>query len=232
VRCSHLAYDVKRVDAATLARDAARLAERYRAVEAWPIDLIHRRRTSRSWSGSRAGSDRLPHMFWDAKIVCDHCNKKVAKAKSTYWRSARFCSAECRQSWDAANPSPRATGSEAQLHQELAIMIDAALVAYTQYSGQQPPAEVAARMVLKALDLGMLANVTAIERAERIADAIMQFQTNVLRCAPLLRGLGRASDADIIYAVDLTEVAGQGLPSQLVAPLLHLMHRVRVELPT
>lgn len=70
-------------------------------------------------------------------------------------------------------------------------MIDAALVAYAQYSGRRPPAEVAARMVLKALDLGLLANVTAIERAERIADAIMEFQTNVLRCAPLLRGLGR-----------------------------------------
>jgi|GEM_PF-6236639 len=111
-------------------------------------------------------------------------------------------------------------------------MIDAALVAYAQYSGRRPPAEVAARMVLKALDLGVLANVTAIERAERIADAIMEFQTNVLRCAPLLRGLGRGHDADIIYGVDLTGVAGQGLPGELVAPLLLLMHRIRVELPT
>src|SRR5687767_14077579 len=66
--------------------------------------------------------------MFGAKIVCEQCSKKMKEKKSFYRRGSRFCSEPCITTWEAANPPPVARGSEAQLREELVMLIEQAHV--------------------------------------------------------------------------------------------------------
>jgi hypothetical protein len=145
-------------------------------------------------------------MFW-AKIVCERCNRKNRESRSVYSRGSYFCSEACLDAWAKDNPPPVAKGSVEALRQETAIIIDAALDEFHRVFG--------------------LGSSNAAEQP----DLLIHFHTDVLRCAPLLRGLGHTDAAAMIEATDIMKVVRSSMTMnhacQRLRPLAETLERVR-----
>lgn len=120
-------------------------------------------------------------MWFGPKIVCDQCSRKVKQKQSVYVRGSRFCSDACIAAWESANPAPIATGSDAHLRQELAVLLDQALA--------------------ESLRRSFYRTNSTVEVAE-VQAAFGQFQSYVLRAAPILRALGFMREASMIDRTD------------------------------
>ena len=138
------------------------------------------------------------------KVDCDQCAKKVKQKQSVYVRGSRFCSDACSATWEAANPPPIATGPEAQLRRELALLLDQALnESGRRITYSHSPADL-----------------------DEVHAAFGQFQSYVLRAAPILRALGFTREAVYIDRTDFQSRWNDGL-IQYDVQLLQVLKAVR-----
>lgn len=144
-------------------------------------------------------------MWFGPKVDCDQCAKKVKQKQSIYLRGSRFCSDACIATWEAANPPPIATGHEAQLRHELALLLDQAL----NESGRRTSYNPEDRFQVDEVQL-----------------AFGQFQSYVLRAAPILRALGFTREAVYIDRTDFQSLWNDGF-IQYDVQLLQVLKAVR-----
>jgi hypothetical protein len=144
-------------------------------------------------------------MWFGPKVDCDQCAKKVKQKQSVYVRGSRFCSDACIATWEAANPPPIATGPEAQLRQELALLLDQALAE----SGRRTSYNSESQFEVDEVQL-----------------AFGQFQSYVLRAAPILRALDFTREAAYIDRTDFQSRWNNGLV-QYDVQLLQVLKAVR-----
>jgi hypothetical protein len=142
------------------------------------------------------------------KIVCDQCNKKVKEAVSVYFRGSRFCDAACVDGWNAANPAPVAKGDPAKLREELAMLIDEAVV--ESQRAFNPTLGMQVGNVTVSVG-GTLGGMDDRHRAEQMQTSRQQFQTYVMRSTAILRALGFAQAAASIDGTDFQKTAGYHL---------------------
>ena len=169
-------------------------------------------------------------MFW-AKIVCERCNRKNRESRSVYSRGSYFCSDACLDAWSKDNPPPVAKGSVEALRQETAIIIDAALDEFHRVFGLTPRKKVETTGQAIAQLVGSFGNINATHRAIEQNESLIHFHTDVLRCAPLLRGLGHTEAAAMIESTDIMKVVRSsmtmGHACQRLRPLAETLERVR-----
>lgn len=147
------------------------------------------------------------------KIVCDQCGKKVKEAGTVYYRGSRFCNDACIGGFDVANPAPVASGDPDKLRGELAMLIREAIAeAERRPGGLATGIQIGANTTLTIEGLPSTGDRTAEDQA---AASRQQFQTYVLRAAPILRALGHADVARAIDKTDFMATTGYGLTSAL-----------------
>lgn len=137
--------------------------------------------------------------FWDAKIVCEQCNKKTKEKTALYRRGSKFCSVECITSNELVNPPPVAKGEPAQLREELIMLLDEAFAEAHRRFGpgiDVPIGNTKVRVEISLTGMG------EAHRIEAMNTAYALFQTHTLRCAPLLRALGFGEVATAIDSTD------------------------------
>jgi len=142
------------------------------------------------------------------KIVCDQCGKKVKEAGTVYYRGSRFCNDACIGGFDAANPAPVAGGDPDKLRGELAMLIREATAEAQRSFNPTFGMNVGNVQVSIAAPLGAMDQRHA---AEQEMTSRQQFQTYVLRAAPILRALGHADVARAIDSTDFQKTNGYGL---------------------
>ena len=144
-------------------------------------------------------------MLFGKKIVCDQCNKKVKEKQSIYRRGSRFCSDGCVVTWEATNPPPTASGPDAQLREEVAMLLDEALVESGRKTSYNPEDS---------------------HEVEQVQTSFGLFQSYVLRAAPILRALGFIREATLIDSTDFQRGWNDGY-IQYDAKLLATLRELR-----
>jgi hypothetical protein len=153
--------------------------------------------------------------FWDAKIVCEQCNKKAKEKTSLYRRGSRFCSQTCIETWELANPPPVARGEHASLREELAMVLDEAFAEAHRRFGPGINVPLGNNSTLR-VDVSFTAMGEA-HRIEAMNTAYALFQSHTLRAAPILRALGNVHEATMIDSHDFLQGHSQALIDALVS---------------
>ena len=143
--------------------------------------------------------------MFGTKIVCEQCGRKVKEKQSIYLRGSRFCGEPCIASWQAINPPPTATGSVETLRPELTTLLDQALAESSRRRFYQSGSQF---------------------EVDEVQAAFTQFQSYVLRAAPIMRALGFSDAASLVDSFDFQVAWNDGF-IQFDVRLLHALRAVR-----
>ncbi|MGE0871321.1 MAG: hypothetical protein AB7P03_22360 [Kofleriaceae bacterium] len=130
-------------------------------------------------------------MFW-RKVDCDGCNAKIRAKGAIFHRGSYFCNADCRDTWERANPPRVAQGDPAQLKYDLIHTIDAALDEYRQSVAGPSVEQLAGRMV------PLVGSANARYDAQVRHEHSMRFTEYTHECIPIVRALGYDEEAAVL----------------------------------